>query len=318
MVIAAIAIVLLVVSLLLSAQPASQAEAVKSGGVAGFPDGNRDSQKQDGRSDAGVQTVADAVMPTEPDWAGNVSDSESSEFDLVTREDGTSSETDEQNDSRERQNDGGAKEGSMPIEDLIAGGPADVGSGNGVVENPASPTRVLNIGDGFVSLSAGPANPLRVGAEIESVVYVIDKSSSMAGERFQKVSQALHDAIDALNDDQEFAVILFDSQPMPIGNGKLVSATNQTKTKITSELERIVAAGGTFPVEAMTTAIYLRPDAIILLSDGEFSDSDASGIIEANQAAGDKTSISCIGLQRHIHTLKRIAEKNRGVYVSIR
>jgi Mg-chelatase subunit ChlD len=177
--------------------------------------------------------------------------------------------------------------------------------------------RTLSMGGEFKPLEIGAGNPLRVGNEVKSIVYVIDRSGSMSGPRFREVGRALIDAIEGLNDSQDFAVILFESSPHPIDR-RLVAATSANKKRVRQALARVVPGGGTEPYAAMKIALDLSPEAIVLLSDGEFSPAEASQITGTNQARRNPITIHCIGLDKNITTLRQIAASNgNGIYVSV-
>ncbi len=59
--------------------------------------------------------------------------------------------------------------------------------------------------------SAGGANPFLGSRDAKQVVFVIDKSGSMAGGALERVKSALIEAIEALTDQQKFQVIFFES-----------------------------------------------------------------------------------------------------------
>ena len=139
----------------------------------------------------------------------------------------------------------------------------------------------------------------------------------MSGARFREVGLALIDAIEGLNDSQDFAVILIESEPHPI-NHRLVSATSANKKQVRLALARVVPEGGTEPYAAMKIAFDLDPEAIVILSDGEFSVAEASQITSVNQARRKPITIHCIGLEKNISTLRQIAASNgNGIYVSV-
>lgn len=207
---------------------------------------------------------------------------------------------------------------TMPRGALSALGTQNVTS-QGTEATPETGRRVrtLSMGGEFTPLEIGAGNPLRVGNEVKSIVYVIDRSGSMSGPRFREVGRALIDAIEGLNDSQDFAVILFESIPHPIDR-KLVAATPANKKRVRQALARVVPEGGTEPYTAMRIAMDLSPEAIVLLSDGEFSPAEASQITAYNQARRNPITIHCIGLEKDITTLRRIAAGNgNGIYVSV-
>jgi hypothetical protein len=117
-----------------------------------------------------------------------------------------------------------------------------------------------------------------VKAKAQSVVFVVDCSGSMMGRRFDRACLELATAIMRLQPTQEFFVIFFNSNAIPMPNGSLPNglrmASTSTKFKTTQWMLSIVPFDGTDPSEAMHMAAGLKPDVIFLLSDGEFAPLD--------------------------------------------
>lgn len=177
--------------------------------------------------------------------------------------------------------------------------------------------RRLNVGEGFVPLVIGESNPLRIGDESKSVVYVIDKSSSMSGDSLARVCAAVCDAIERLDAHQEFSVILFDNEPRSITGNKLLPATRKNKMVTEQMLLQATASGGTQPYDAVIRALKLSPGSIVVLSDGDFDASDTLRITQFNHSKQHVVTIHTIGLQRRIETLRRLAEGNgQGTYTT--
>ena len=116
-------------------------------------------------------------------------------------------------------------------------------------------------------------------------VYILDKSTSMnwgrSGEassdsRFDRARYELLRSIDKLAPYQQFYVILFsnttrrmfdDESPAPV----TIPATRRNKERIRKWLEGAGVGGGTDPRQALYVAFSIAPDAIFLLSDGDFN-----------------------------------------------
>ena len=151
-----------------------------------------------------------------------------------------------------------------------------------------------------------------VTAEGKRFVYVVDVSSSMAGEKSEKARQELLDSIGALDSNQSFFVAFFNQtsyyQPM----GRLVSASPRNKTKIRDWIMLALPQGGTDPREAIIYAISLKPDAIFVLSDGEFDPSVVDDVHQKNMDVG--VPIHTIGFQTDAATLRQLAVENQGTY----
>ena len=134
---------------------------------------------------------------------------------------------------------------------------------------------------------------------------------------FAKFRTALRDAVDALSESQDYAVIMFDTNSWPLGLLALVSATSKNKANTIRALGQVVADGGTSPCEAMKSALDLKPDAIVLLSDGEFGALEVLQITQYNHSGRRVTTIHCVGLQQNIETLRQLAKDNgNGAYTT--
>ena len=164
----------------------------------------------------------------------------------------------------------------------------------------------------------GDDSPLNVAPEVKSVVFVIDKSGSMSGNKIERTKQSLMNSLSRLEMAQSFSVILFDETAHPLnlinGRVKLSPATRANIAKVKSQLDGVVAVGGTQPLDAVQVAISLRPELIILLSDGEFDPSLIEVITEFNHRVRRNGRIDCVGLNEDVLTLREVAKRNHGVY----
>lgn len=135
-------------------------------------------------------------------------------------------------------------------------------------------------------------------------VYVVDISGSMAtASRYGETSEALmlagvdlfkrrrslHDSlfrsrfdvartellrsINELKEEQSFCVMMFSSDTyfMFEERPRLISATSQNKKRIADWVNELEPGGGTDPRNGLQNAFLLKPDAVFLLSDGEFN-----------------------------------------------
>lgn len=138
-----------------------------------------------------------------------------------------------------------------PIDDTVLGQPYQVGGG----------------GSGE---SEGSAEFLGVRLEGASFVFIVDRSGSMRGQRFVRAKNELRRTIASLQSDQSYYVIFFSDGPLPMPARDLVSPTPENLRLLEKWLRRIDCGGDTNPLAALELAIALRPDAIYMLSDGEF------------------------------------------------
>ena len=179
----------------------------------------------------------------------------------------------------------------------------------------AKPSQAGTLGNNLADRGGG--NPfVGTGTSARTTVYVIDVSGSMqTSNRLPRVISALKRAVDRLNPDQKFTVILFDDSTHtdPIGMGLLL-ANEKNKQAIYDWLDNAPGGGGTNPVPAMITAIQQKPERIVLLSDGEFDPISVFEITQANQSNMLPAKIDCVGLMEEVETLKEIARSNKGIY----
>ncbi len=165
------------------------------------------------------------------------------------------------------------------------------------------------------------SNPFLDAGKANSIVFVIDKSSSMS-QSFRRVIAALYQSIDRLSKDQAFQVIFFDDVPRQNPSfSSLVKATEKNKDAMKRWIDsHIMADGGTEPLAAVRLAIELRPNRIIILSDGEFNPEYVEEITKYNSSSPKPCiRIDCIGLNEVVESLQQIARKNGpGIYYQAR
>jgi len=109
-------------------------------------------------------------------------------------------------------------------------------------------------------------------------VFVLDVSASMAarnGQRLERATRELIGSINQLNAEQDFSVILYSNQALPmfVKNNEAVmrQATPTNKQAAINWLRyQVRPNGGTMPARALQIAGSLKPDAVFFLSDGEF------------------------------------------------
>ena len=161
-------------------------------------------------------------------------------------------------------------------------------------------------------------------------VFVIDSSSSMSGERWESLKEELVRCVKGLSLDQRFFVIGFDSECHPMfgeapPKGSFLRPSKSSITKLQNWLNGIRLGGQTLPASSLAMAISLKPDAIMLLSDGEIADDSIVRLRVLNRKLlnDDEYEIkipvhtyllhSSIGYQ----ALETIAEENDGVFTPI-
>jgi hypothetical protein len=105
-------------------------------------------------------------------------------------------------------------------------------------------------------------------------VYVVDCSQSMTGARFDKACSELLSSILTLGKKQSFYVVFFNTEEFPqfypVIDNFLSAASTASFDKLSAWMRNVRPMGGTNPAPALKRALQLEPDAIFLLSDGEF------------------------------------------------
>lgn len=170
----------------------------------------------------------------------------------------------------------------------------------------------------FVPLGgAGTATFFGATAAGTRFAYVVDRSGSMAGEPFEQATRQLAASIANLNSECDFYVVLFNEAPLvmfaPDEAQQFVPATKESKARLSEWVRTVDAAGGTSPLGATLQALALKPDALFLLTDGQFTPSDADAIIAAATEVSAVHTIA-IGSGAEADQLRRIADKTGGTY----
>jgi hypothetical protein len=110
-----------------------------------------------------------------------------------------------------------------------------------------------------------------LGSEGQSLVYIVDCSDSMnENGKFKHATAELLRTLENLSSYQKFFVIFFNNGAYPMDADGPVDATYDHVQDLRRWMSYVVPGGGTDPMPALTYALSLKPDAIFLLSDGEF------------------------------------------------
>jgi Ca-activated chloride channel family protein len=127
---------------------------------------------------------------------------------------------------------------------------------------------------GFFMLLLAPKSTLEVDRIIErDIVFVIDVSGSMAGEKILQARNALKYLVTKLNDGDRFNIVPFSSFADPWQKG-LVSAKERRQDGL-KFAETLIAQGGTDIAGALDAAVSVlmtdpnRPSYIIFMTDGK-------------------------------------------------
>ena len=160
--------------------------------------------------------------------------------------------------------------------------------------------------------------------DTSSVIFVVDRSVSMEGERLKTAKEELLRSIRRLTVANMFNVIFFsDDQAHHACWPKMVLATTERKNQAYAFIEKTHAHGGTEPASALEQAIRSRPDLVFLLTDGEIYDKsiiDKVKELVIQNARGKKIRINTIAFKDRggERMLRKIAAQNGGKYRFVR
>jgi hypothetical protein len=148
------------------------------------------------------------------------------------------------------------------------------------------------------------------------VIYAIDFSGSMNGDRFAHTRLELKRSIERLPEDGSFLVVFFDDGFVVMPPGKMVPATARNKSIAKSWIDSVHTRGGTDPSQAMDFALKLKPETIFMMTDGQFMSNEYVNQVIDQENVGRYTSINTIAFHERAaeQELKKIARENRGDY----
>ncbi len=127
--------------------------------------------------------------------------------------------------------------------------------------------------DGYFLLGLStPAKPEKREIIPKDVVFVMDVSGSMSGEKIEQSKEGLKFIVEHLNSEDRFNIIPFSSDVEPLSSGLLTSSSDNIK-KAMELIKGLSAAGGTNINDALIEALKLydggkRPFYVIFLTDG--------------------------------------------------
>lgn len=183
---------------------------------------------------------------------------------------------------------------------------------------PPEPPRSINRGVEFSILG--------LATDRKNIAIVVDMSGSMRSHR-DKVTQALNEILSQMKPDNRFVIIgyrggpTYDSFP---SNGQLTRADAATLSRARAFVDGLPRrfGGGTPTQNAMLRTLNLRPEAIILLSDGAPDDGSPGEIVRnvTNRNRG-RAEIHTVAIGDYTSDkkltvfLQELANRNRGDFV---
>ncbi len=138
---------------------------------------------------------------------------------------------------------------------------------------------------GTFALTLIPPTEIDTQARSRDVVFVLDRSGSMAGWKIVAARRAMARMVDTLTDGDRFGVVAFDTgvESPPGFPVELVAASDRNRFRALEYLAKMEARGGTEMAEPLRQAVALlrggerdgRRDAIlVLVTDGQVGNED--------------------------------------------
>lgn len=153
-----------------------------------------------------------------------------------------------------------------------------------------------------------------VEAKGEKIVYIVDCSGSMEGERLRAAKWEIKRSILELGKQMEFFIIFYNNGPIPMEAETFASATLVNKHVYLAWVEDRTADGGTYPEQALESAYEMKPNAIFLLSDGDFNRPQNVLNVIKRYNPQYKIPINTIGYYTNNQDLRIIADETGGAY----
>ncbi len=222
--------------------------------------------------------------------------------------------------------------GSLPTIEVALSGDLGKGAASGDADDLRMLTGPEGIGLQEFGQQVGTAKFFGLQASGNEFVFVVDSSRSMDESRkWSRATTELLESVERLGKNQTFCVFFFDRDVHLMFNEKasklaMVPATERNKTKLRRWIKSISFGGDTRPLSSMRFALNMKPDAVFLLSDGEFHDDTVSFLRAANLVRDDdgethaKTVIHTICFQSEAGrtTLEVIAKDHAGTFRFVR
>jgi len=178
--------------------------------------------------------------------------------------------------------------------------------------------------DGYFMFIASPRFETEQEKDLpKDIIFVMDVSGSMEGEKIEQAREALRFCVNALGKEDRFEIISF-SSGLESFQGKLNNATPDAIQNAQYFIDKLNSNGGTNINEALQKALAMkeksdaRPTSIIFLTDGLPTEGEQDiGKIIANVRSQNKSSIRIfsfgVGYDVNTFLLDQLALESHGV-----
>lgn len=205
-----------------------------------------------------------------------------------------------------------APTGALPLAEVVL----PVGGGEGNVDTAGDGQGSGNgVGDGSGTSFFG------LDAAGKKFVFVVDASGSMrrpfAGPGktlLGRVKMELLKCVTQMAPDQEFFIVFFNDDAIPMPATELVKATPEAQRRYLYWMAKAEAGGNTEPEAALSIAMQLQPDVVYFLTDGAFKYRVIEHVRESNRRRTTVHTVSFGGDERATEFMQQIASQNGGSY----
>lgn len=159
------------------------------------------------------------------------------------------------------------------------------------------------------------------GSSDGRLIFLIDKSGSMRGERLAVAKKALMNTLLQMEEGSKFYIYFFNREADAMPSSAMLEATPANINRMTEWLGTRDAQGGTDPIPALNGAFGHEPTEIWLLTDGQFHPRVMETVNQLN--AGKDIKVNTLGLGDEIRgrrgeaLLMIIAKENGGTYTYV-
>jgi Ca-activated chloride channel family protein len=175
--------------------------------------------------------------------------------------------------------------------------------------------------DGYFLLLASPVLKTQPKAMPKDVIFVMDTSGSMMGDKLDQAKRALKYCVGSLNPEDRFELIRFSTEAEAV-LGQLTNADKANRDKALAFIDGMKAAGGTAIEEAVGKALEMVPrdgkrlTMIVFITDGlpTIGERDPDRLLAKFKAATGATRIFTFGIGSDVNTklLDQVAETSHG------
>jgi len=173
---------------------------------------------------------------------------------------------------------------------------------------------------------AGPATSLSVFGtgqmEGRSFLFLLDRSTSMGSKGLGVVQAArkeLTTAVEKLDSHHKFQILGYNNATIPMKAHRLLNASKEHKLEVPKFISNMTAFGPTNHMVGIMAAISLRPDVIVMLTDGGSPGLNETELKRIRTASRGQIQIHCVqfglGGRRHEDDFMGIlAAQNGGTF----